>query len=288
MKLRNKTADIYVPDNKELQKAVSRTTHLGIGAHQDDIEIMAYHGIAECFGQAKKWFGGVTCTNGAGSPRAGVYADYTDEQMQEVRRHEQRQAASLGRYSVMIQLDHASSAIKDPSNDALTDDLEQILKAAQPDIVYTHNPADKHDTHVATCAGVIRAIRRLPKGLRPRRLLGCELWRGLDWLMDEEKVLLDVGERESLAQALIGVFDSQIAGGKRYDLASMGRRRANATYAASHGVDESEQVIYAMDLLPLIKDDKMDVIEYVMQRVNKFADDVRLKIGKRFEKLAEK
>ena len=34
--------------------------------------------------------------------------------------------------------------------------------------------------------------------------------------------------------ALIGVFDSQIAGGKRHDLAVLGRRRANATYNASH------------------------------------------------------
>lgn len=283
MKLHNNTADIYVPDGGELGMALSRTTHIGIGAHQDDIEIMAYHGIAECFGQAKKWFSGVTCSDGAGSPRSGVYADYTDEQMQKVRRHEQRQAASLGRYSVMLQLDHASSVVKDPMNNALADDLEKILKAAQPEVVYTHNPADKHDTHVGVCAAVIQAIRRLPNNIRPKRLLGCEVWRDLDWLMDDEKVLLDVGSRESLAQALIAVFDSQIAGGKRYDLASMGRRRANATYAAAHGVDESEQVIFAMDLSPLIKDDRMDVTEYVMQRVNKFADDVRSKIGKRFE-----
>jgi len=40
---------------------------------------------------------------------------------------------------------------------------------------------------------------------------------------------------ENLQFALLGVFESQIAGGKRYDLALMGRRRANATYFESHG-----------------------------------------------------
>ena len=44
----------------------------------------------------------------------------------------------------------------------------------------------------------------------------------------------DLSAHESLQAALIGVFDSQICGGKRYDLATQGRRRAHATYAASH------------------------------------------------------
>ena len=65
------------------------------------------------------------------------------------------------------------------------------------------------------------------------------MWRDLDWLMDADKVVFDVSAHENLQAALLGVFDSQICGGKRYDLATMGRRRANATYFASHGVDVS-------------------------------------------------
>ena len=53
--------------------------------------------------------------------------------------------------------------------------------------------------------------------------------------------------------SLLGVFDSQVCGGKRYDLATMGRRRANATYLASHGVDESTSLIFGMDLTPLME-----------------------------------
>ena len=41
---------------------------------------------------------------------------------------------------------------------------------------------------------------------------------------------MPVDRHENLHAALMGVFDSQIAGGKRYDLATAGRRRAHATY----------------------------------------------------------
>ncbi len=67
----------------------------------------------------------------------------------------------------------------------------------------------------------------------PQRLVGCEVWRALDWMVDSDKVMMNLSAHENLQFALLGVFDSQIAGGKRYDLASMGRRRANATYFES-------------------------------------------------------
>ena len=73
-------------------------------------------------------------------------------------------------------------------------------------------------------------------------------------MVDSDKVPFDLTAHESLQAALLGVFDSQIAGGKRYDLASMGRRRANATYFESHGVDVTQGLSYAMDLTPLIRD----------------------------------
>ena len=56
-----------VPNGEAVEAALRRTTHVGIGAHQDDLEIMAYHGIAQCIGDNMRWFGGITCTDGAGS-----------------------------------------------------------------------------------------------------------------------------------------------------------------------------------------------------------------------------
>ena len=79
MRFHNSSADIYVPDGAAMPVALERTTHLAIAAHQDDIEIMAYHGIAECFGQPDKAFAGVVVTNGAGSPRSCIYGRYSDD-----------------------------------------------------------------------------------------------------------------------------------------------------------------------------------------------------------------
>src|SRR6185503_6248123 len=116
MKLHNSTSDIFVPDGAPIERSLARITHLGIGAHQDDLEFMAFHGILQCFHNETQWFGGVTCTNGSGSARSGPYAQFTDEQMRVVRRKEQKNAAIVGRYGVMIQLDHPSSAVKSPTD----------------------------------------------------------------------------------------------------------------------------------------------------------------------------
>ena len=85
MILRKEDAQIYIPDGSPEKEALARTTHLAIGAHQDDLEIMAIDGILQCYQQGAKWFTGVVVTSGAGSPRAGLYANYTDKEMRSVR-----------------------------------------------------------------------------------------------------------------------------------------------------------------------------------------------------------
>ena len=102
---------------------------------------MAFHGILQCYGISDKWFTGVVCSDGSGSPRSGIYANYTDQEMKQVRLHEQRDAARVGKYSVMLQLGYPSQAIKDPADTRLEQELATILQATRPDIVYTHNPA---------------------------------------------------------------------------------------------------------------------------------------------------
>jgi len=280
MKLTNPGAEIFVPDGKPVDEALARATHMGIGTHQDDLEIMAYRGILECFGSSDKWFLGMTVTNGAGSPRDDLYADYTDEDMQKVRRAEQKKAAVVGEYAAVALLDYSSSAVKDPANRDVVEDIKRVVDAARPSVVYTHNLADKHDTHVAVALRVIQALRELPENARPKAVYGCEVWRDLDWMNDEDKVPLDVASHENLAAALLGIFDSQICGGKRYDLATVGRRRANATYHASHGTDVTTSLIFAMDLTPLIVDPKLDVQEYTAGYIRRFADEVSARLAK--------
>ena len=281
MTFHNSTADLFIPDGKPPAYALARVTHLGIGAHQDDLEFMAFHGIAACFHSDADWFGGVTCTNGSGSARTGDYEKFSDAQMMEVRREEQRQAAIVGRYAAMIQLDYPSKIVKDAADTTLKNDLKAILAATQPRVVYTHNPADKHETHIAVVVPVLQAIRELPQEQRPAQVHGCEVWRSLDWMPDAEKIAHDVSGHENLAAALNGIFDSQIAGGKRYDLAVLGRRRANATFFESHGVDQSDALAFAIDLTPLAHDDSLDIVDYVTGFIDRFRADVVAKLGKR-------
>ncbi len=283
MRLQNARAELYVPDGTEEPQALSRITHLGIGAHHDDLEFMAFHGIKECFHHPEqRWFGGVTCTDGAGSSRTGRYASFSDEKMRDVRREEQRSAAVVGQYAAIFQLDYSSASLRGDSAPFLVDDLGQILRETQPEVVYTHNPADKHSTHISVLAAVLSALRRLEPNHRPKTLLGCEGWRGLDWLDDREKVTLDVSGHDHIAAALNGLFDSQIAGGKRYDLATMGRRSANATFLNSHASDQTSQLCLAMDLTPLILDDTLDPVAFTLGAVDRFREDVRSRLTESF------
>lgn len=280
MQLHLPTAELFVPDGLPTEQALQRTTHMAISAHQDDIEIMAAAPIIECFQQTDKWFMGVVVTDGRGSPRDGLYAHYSDEEMRLVRFKEQRKAAIVGEYSALALLDYPSKAVKDGANPQLVDDLVAVLEAARPQYVYTHNLADKHDTHVSTALRVIAAIRRLPEAARPQKLYGCEVWRDLDWMVDDDKVAFDLSEHESLQAALLGVFDSQIAGGKRYDLATQGRRRANATYFASHGVDEATGLSFGMDLTLLIRDPQLEILPFIQKHIARFAQDVNDRFGR--------
>lgn len=269
---------IYIPDGLEEQAAVARTTHLAIAAHQDDIEFMAYAPIAECFGSQDKWFGAVVVTDGAGSPRSGIYADYTDEEMKKVRVVEQKKAAFLGEYSFLALLGHPSKEVK-AGERAIAEEIASLIKRAKPKYLYTHNLADKHETHVATALRVIAALRLLKPEERPEKVFGCEVWRDLDWLSDDEKIYLDCGPHPNLMRALSAVFDSQITGGKRYDLAAEGRRLANATFSASHACDTYSALNYAMDLTPLM-DESVDIANFITAAIERFKEQVREGIRK--------
>ncbi len=282
MRLHNPNADIFIPDNQPVPEALARTTHLGVGAHQDDLEFMAFHGIAACHDRADCGFTGVVVTDGAGSARTGEFARFSDEEMREVRREEQREAARLGRYAAMVQLDYASGEVKVSENARLTEDLLAVFRSTRPREVYLHNPADKHDTHIAVLAHSLRALRRLPESERPGKVYGCEVWRSLDWLVDADKVIQNVSAQEKLGEKLAAVFASQIAGGKRYDLAVAGRRFANATFFDAHSTDRATALQWAMDLTPLMADETLDPLDYTLRFVARFRRDIEDRLRKFF------
>lgn len=282
MNLTRADADVFVPrSGTSPQAALKSVTHLCIAAHQDDIEVMAFAGICDCLdARDRRGFGGVVVTGGAGSPRSGPYAAMTDAEMQAVRRREQRRAAELGDYAIQLQLAHSSAEVKQPAYAGVAADLDAILASCRPEVVFLHNPADKHDTHIAVLHRCLEALRRLPPDCRPARVLGCEVWRDLDWLIDADKVPLDAGRRPELALALLKVFDSQIAGGKRYDLATLGRRNANATFHTSHATDRFAGITWAMDLTPLVADPKLAIDQFVAGFVSRLGADVTARLAR--------
>lgn len=280
MKLHKNSAEIFIPDGKPVEEGLKRTTCMAIVAHQDDIEIVTYQGVLQCFNKEDEWFSGVVVTNGAGSPRNGLYEKYTDEEMQKIRRLEQKKAAYVGDYGSAALLDYSSAEVKNSQNTDVVEDLMQLIQTARPKVIYTHNVADKHDTHVGVAARVIQAIRKLPADQRPQKLYGGEAWRSLDWVNDNEKVLFDVSAHSNVAAAVLGVFDSQISGGKRYDLATEGRRLSNATFSASHGTDTASAVSYCIDMTPLIEVDSLDIFDYINGYIERFSKDVKDRLAK--------
>lgn len=280
MKFSHPGADVFVPEPGAAPLEVLRkVTHLCVAAHQDDIEIMAQSGISDCLDLPGKAFGGVVVTDGAGSPRSGAYRSHSDEQMRGIRKDEQREAARLGKYAIQIQLAHASADVKRSGHPGLSADLATLFSSCRPEIVYLHNPADKHDTHVAVLLRCLEAILSQAEERRPARVLGCEVWRDLDWLPDTEKVGLDSGRHPELARKLLGVFDSQIAGGKRYDTAVIGRRSANATFDTAHEADRLSAITWAIDLTPVTRSGGPSVRDFTASLVARFGADVSQRLN---------
>ena len=262
---------LHIPDAVPPAEAFARCSHLAIGAHPDDLEFMAYHGISACYEQALAWFGGIVCTDGAGSTRTGAYATYPDTEMIACREKEQQRAADLGQYSFVECLRHPSATLKDPNlRQTCIAQLEDRLLKTQPEICYTHNPADKHPTHVAVCQAVVTACRRIPPGTRPHKLYACEVWRDLDWLNDEEKIALDASAHPELADQRYACSDSQIAGGKNYSQAVIARQTAHATFSQPNHPDRAQRLTFALDLTPLLQDDSIELEDLLRQRIQNF------------------
>ena len=268
-------AELFIPDGTTPSLALRRCTHLGIGAHADDLEFMAYHGISHCYREKDQWFGGITCTDGGGCSRAGKYTSCSDEEMIRLRAEEQREAARIGEYSFIHQLALKSASVKEPEDRGdLIQTLSGTIADCRPEVLYTHNPADSHPTHVAVCLSVIEAIRRLPPQARPLQVLGCEVWRSLDWLPPQDKVALDVSRHPSLSERLHACFDTQIAGGKNYSQAVIGRSLANATFHKSHAVDGPSRLWFAIDLTPLARDDSLSLTSFTNAILQRFGQSV--------------
>lgn len=268
-------SEVYIPDGSQPALALSRTSHLCIAAHQDDIEIMAADGILQCYEKEDLHFTGCVVTDGHGSPRAGKFAEVSDDEMAQIRIEEQKEAARIGKYSAQVLLGYPSAEVKKAGNQKLKDDLKNLIRQTRPQVLYTHNLADKHNTHIAVLLRLLEALGELEPSELPEKLIGCEVWRNLDWLPDDKKVIMDLSAHKDLQAQLVEVFVSQVQGGKNYTDAILGRRAANATFFASHSTDKASGLSFGMDLTPLLHDKNLSPEAYVLSLIADFENSVK-------------
>ena len=260
----------YIPQNRN----ISKVKYLCICAHQDDAEIMAIDGILKGYQSKKYSFALIVTSDGGGSSRSGEFSSYSDEMMKKVRIEEQKAASEIGRYNSLYMLGYTSKEVKDKDDERIVQDYIELIKEIRPEVIYTHSLLDKHPTHVAVALKLIKALRSIPKEYQPKKLYGCEVWRSLDWISDDKKVVFDVSHNVRLQKKLLDVFKSQIKGGKAYSPATIGRREQNATYSKSHNIDSAKLVSFGINLKPLIDNPNLDIKQFVLG----FVDDLKAEI----------
>lgn len=275
----HRPATVYAPDGADESTALARTTELVVGAHPDDVELMVPGVIGECRGRDDRWVTAVVITTGAGSVRPPDEPDLAGAALAARRVAEQRAAADLGGYGALVMLGLASGDLADTAAAGRVQErLVEVLRAARPDRVYLHDLTDLHPTHVAAARLTLDALRSLDGGRQPSRVVACEGWRSLAWLDPSRRVALDVTGHEALAVELLGCFASQL-GAKGYAGAAPGRRRANAVFADPHRADAAREVVYGMDLTPLVADPGLDPSTFVLALIDEFRSGVARSLG---------
>ena len=268
---------VHIPDGSPFEQALARVTHLGVVAHPDDLEMLALPMIAHCRDRSDAWFGGIVCTDGAGRPTLADDASGSERsEVASIRWAEQCAAADIGRYAVVIGLGHPSADVIDDGGTGLVRELAPLLAAGGASTVVTHNPADRHRTHVAVCRATIDALRDIEADPESTKVLGIEGWGDLDWLVDDDKVRLDCSDATDLAAELVACFPSQLRH-KRYDLAAEGRRRANATLAEPRADDCGTESVTGIDLSPLLGGTE-DLASFTLAHIERFRGEVERRL----------
>ena len=126
----------------------------------------------------------------------------------------------------------------------------------------------------------IAALRAVRDETRPEKVYGCEVWRDLDWLPDDEKAGAgSFGAVEYRGGAGRGL---RFAGQRRQAVRSGDRRAAGwrmpRTSRRTARIEESA-LNFAMDLTPLVDDPELPIADYVLGFIDRFRVDVEKRIG---------
>lgn len=235
-------------------------------AHPDDAEFGCYALIRKCMKEGKRLLV-IVVTTGSKCPLAGSFADRAEE-MERIRAEEQFEAARIGNYSVLM-LGYESADLRGAGSDLVCGVLEQILSQCSAAEIWTHNPFDRHPTHLSVLRLLLAAIRRMNRSKRPTKLYGAELWGGLDHVPAEHIEEFDVSDDLGLRRALIEAFRSQNEA-KNYAAGVPGREAGHATFRASHSNNRMTACDLALNMAPLLEDDTLSLEDWTKQLLDKY------------------
>ena len=100
-----------------------------------------------------------------------------------------------------------------------------------------------------------RRCARLPLDQRPWKVVGIEGWRSLDWLGDDEKVLLDVTGLDELAARLAGGVRQPDRGRQALRPGRAGPAPGQRHAAGAPRRRHATELTFAFDLTPLVHND---------------------------------
>jgi hypothetical protein len=98
-------------------------------------------------------------------------------------------------------------------------------------------------------------------------------------MLDEDKVVFDVSERDNITTSLVGLFDFTNKQCGMVRSCNNGKTSYKRYFYVSHGVDVSTYVIYSIDLTPVITD-SLYIVEYTLQIIERFKNDVVQRLNK--------
>jgi LmbE family N-acetylglucosaminyl deacetylase len=234
-------------DHVSYEDMISRSTHIGIAAHHDDLEIMAFHAISQCFESQDLSFLGIILTDGANSPRTNEYRNTRNSEMIELRKKEQIEACRRGKYGGIIFLNLTSDQVK-KNDPRLRQNLKQIVRLAKPLEIILHNPFDFHPTHRASFFYTLETLESFQPSIEKSTIIASEVWGSLEWLPKQYRIIMDTSGSKNLAHDLLSCFSSQIQGGKNYLEATLGRRISNATFHHFDATDERYSMNFGLNM----------------------------------------
>ncbi len=224
-----------------LGRALKNATDVAVGAHQDDVEIMAGPQLLKTAADPKRQWLSIIMTDGAASKSIlnECSTELTPKQLTDMRQREQREAAQMAGAPV-IQMKYPSAVVNGHMGEGKKREAGYALGtlfAAMPDVenVFGHNPLDKHPTHIAVFAAQTAALRAA-KPEKLKKVVGMEVWGGLTGLPEKMLEIFVVDQQEDLGrlEKIIQLFQSQILGqGRNYAAGTVDRMIGHAAYVSS-------------------------------------------------------